>query len=236
MTVARRRDDATQMPHAEVRVRHENARGEDRDERPYTCKGSTSIEGGSHAPHDTTRRASRRSRSRRPWSVRLAGPQARGGRCGRRFSGGAVGGRVARTADRGAVPRAARGRYRARLHEPAERREAGRHVPLRRLRQCPLLFGRQVRQRHGLAELHPADRGGRGRDVRRLQAVLPAHRGALRRLRRPPGPYLRGRARTYGPSPLHQWCRHGVQAGRWQRSGRRLPARPSAPARSACGP
>ena len=42
-------------------------------------------------------------------------------------------------------------------HQPAQRREAQGHVPLRRLRSAAVRVGAEVRQRHRLAELLHAD-------------------------------------------------------------------------------
>src|SRR5215208_88716 len=112
-----------------------------------------------------------------------------------------------------AVLRAAPARHRARRHEPARSREAPRHLHLRRLRPGPLRLGDEVRLRHRLAELLPAARG-QGRDLGGQHLLHAPHRGALRELRRPSRPRLRGRAEADRPALLHERHRHEVPPGR----------------------
>ncbi|GAA4073860.1 hypothetical protein GCM10023065_30680 [Microbacterium laevaniformans] len=65
-----------------------------------------------------------------------------------------------------------------------------------------VLVERQVRQRHGMAELHPPDRSGcRGHD-HRSDALDDAHRGALLRRGQPPRSRLRRRPARRGRTAL----------------------------------
>jgi hypothetical protein len=76
-----------------------------------------------------------------------------------------------------------------RVHQPAQRREARRRLPLRGLRPAAVLVGSEIRQRHRLAELLRGVAGCR-RLQDRFQADLSAQGRALPPLRRPSGPRL----------------------------------------------
>src|SRR5690606_24679114 len=143
-----------------------------------------------------------------------------GGRSGP-VRGGVFGRGVAPPPDPGAVLRPARPRHRAGGLEPAEPREACRHLSLRRLRSAAVLVRNQVRERHGLAELLGAAR----RRHRHLGGPQPVHdpdRGALPALRRPSRPRVRGRAAAHGPALLHERGCIEVRPRRRAASGQRL--------------
>ena len=86
------------------------------------------------------------------------------------------------------------------------------------LQQRALCERHQVRQRHRLAELLPPA-AGRGRHLDRLQARLSAHRSALRRLRRAPGPRVQRRPATDRQALLHERAGDEVPPGRDGPSG-----------------
>src|SRR5438552_1384136 len=111
----------------------------------------------------------------------------------------AVEGRVAQAPSRRRVPRAARGRHRARRHERAQRGETRRRVRLRRLRPAALHLGNEVRVGHRLAELLHQHPGGL-RDEEGLLPDLPAHRVPLHALRRAPRPPVRRRPAADRPA------------------------------------
>src|SRR5690242_7704111 len=110
---------------------------------------------------------------------------------------------MARRADRRAVPRASAPRHRAVRHQRPQRRAPRGRIPLRRLRPATLRITGEVRQRHGLAELLPADRR-RGGDTRRPHPPDEADRGPLLALRRPPRPCLSRRPQAHRHALLHE--------------------------------
>ena len=111
--------------------------------------------------------------------------------------------------------RAAQARHRARRNQSAERREASRHLRVRRLRQAPLRVGNQVRKWHGLAQFHPAPRRQR-RDHRGPHPLHDPNRGSLRRLRRPSRPCFPRRTAADRITLLHERRGDGIspQSGR----------------------
>src|SRR3954447_26682281 len=111
-----------------------------------------------------------------------------------------------------AVRGAAPGGNRGPVHGPLRRREVRRHLPLRRLRQRALQLGDEVRVRHGLAELHRADRP-RERDPRdRHEPRHGPHRGQVRALRLAPRTRLRRRAGAGRRALLHELGRARARA------------------------
>ncbi|CAA9279714.1 MAG: Peptide-methionine (R)-S-oxide reductase MsrB, partial [uncultured Acetobacteraceae bacterium] len=137
--------------------------------------------------------------------------QARNRRARRNLQGAEAGRRMARGLVARAVPRAARARHGAAGLQPAQRREARRHLPLRRLRRGAVRRRHEVRERHRLAELLGAHRG-RGRHPDRPQPVHDAHGSPLRPLRRAPRPRLPGRAEAHRPALLHERRGHALRA------------------------
>ncbi|CAA9507364.1 MAG: Peptide-methionine (R)-S-oxide reductase MsrB, partial [uncultured Sphingomonadaceae bacterium] len=106
--------------------------------------------------------------------------------------------------------RTPRGVDRATEQQPAQRREAARHLRLRGLRAARLRLGRQVRERHRLAELHrPLAR--RGAHQARFQGHPAAHGGPLPSLRRAPRPRLQRRPGADRQALLHERCRHALR-------------------------
>src|SRR4028119_1538131 len=90
----------------------------------------------------------------------------------------------------------------------------GGHRPLRALRHAPLLLREQVRLGDRLADLLGAGGRGQHRDGGGPHLLLYAPDGGpLRRLRRPPGPRLRGRPAAHGPALLHKLRRPRVRPG-----------------------
>ena len=88
-------------------------------------------------------------------------------------------------------------RHRAAVHRRVLGQPRTGHLRRRGVRRAAVRLGRQVRQRHRLAELHPAHSGAeRNRQRRREARLLPSddpHRGALGARRQPPGPRLHRR-------------------------------------------
>jgi len=119
--------------------------------------------------------------------------------------------------------RAAARRHRTPVLQPAQRREAPRHLRLRGLRAPAVPLADEIRQRHRLAELL-RDAAGRVRDAPRLPPVHAAHRIPLRPLRRAPRPRLRRRTGPDRQALLQQ--RRGTDL----RAGRRRRHRVAAPA------
>ncbi len=101
-------------------------------------------------------------------------------------------------------------------------REAGRRVPLRRVRGGALPLGREVRLGLRLAELLPAGRGGRGRDRGRRDPRHAPDRGALCRVRLASRSRVPGRPAADRAALLHQLDRAGFRAVR-RRLGRDRP-------------
>src|SRR5262245_58297937 len=127
----------------------------------------------------------------------------RGGRCpDRRRSPRAAEGDVEGPPPGGRVRGAVRGGHGAPVHESAEYGEAAGRVRVRGVLPAALLVRREVRQRHGLAELLPESARSR-RDEARLQAAA-THRVPLRPLQRTPGSRVRRRPPADGPALLQQ--------------------------------
>ena len=124
------------------------------------------------------------------------------------------------------VPRPARGRYRARLHEPPQRRTPRRHVPLRGLRPAALCLGDEIRQRHRLALLLEAPRQCRG-DPRGLGHPRPPDRGALPPLRRPSWSCLQRRPEADRQTLLQERAGADLPAGLILGPDRPIRPRPS---------
>ena len=112
-----------------------------------------------------------------------------------------------------AVPRHAGGRHRAAVPQRVLEQPRGRHLRRRRLGPAAVLVDRQVRQRHRMAELHPAPRARRRHREGRRHALDEAHRGALVGRRQPPRPRLRRRpGGCRWPALLHELRRAALRA------------------------
>src|SRR5438477_67329 len=94
---------------------------------------------------------------------------------------------MAPDADARTVPGAARARHRTTRREPAQSREARRHVRLRGLRSAVVFIRDEIRERNRLAKLLGAARARGGVD-HRSQPGDDALRDSLRALRWTPGP------------------------------------------------
>src|SRR5262249_54517166 len=114
-----------------------------------------------------------------------------------------IGRGVAEDPDARAVRGHARPRHRASwLVCPADRAPA-RDVLVRFVRSAAVQGGREVRERHWLAELLLADRG-LYRDLDRSQLLHDAHRGPLQPVRQPSRSCVPGWSATDRPALLHQ--------------------------------
>ncbi len=96
------------------------------------------------------------------------------------------------------------GRHRAALRKRVLEQQARGDLRRRRLRRAPLQLDRQVRLRHGLAELHPAPGPELHRREGGPQPLHGAHRGAQPFCRFPSGAPLPGRPAADRHALLHQ--------------------------------
>jgi hypothetical protein len=111
--------------------------------------------------------------------------------------------RMARAPQRCRIPRPARSRHRTPLFQPPRCRDAGRHLPVSRLRSARLWLGREIRQWHRLAELLRKP-SARNRHAGGPPNAPRPDRGALPPLRWASGPCLQRRPATHRQAPLHQ--------------------------------
>ena len=121
----------------------------------------------------------------------------------------------------GAVSRDAEERHRAAVHRRVLGQPRAGHLRRRGLGRAAVRLGRQVRQRHRLAELHQADRRRQRRREARLQPSDDPHRGALGARRQPPRPRVQRRpAGRRRAAVLHQLGGAAVHPPRRSRGGR----------------
>ena len=122
------------------------------------------------------------------------------------------------------------------VHRRVRPRLRAGHLPLRRLRRRALPLGREVRLRLRLARVLRA--GGRRGDRRgdRHELRHGAHRGHVRRLRRPPRPRVPRRAAPDRAALLHQLGRaRSSRRSKWRRRQRSAPAASGASRRRSAG-
>ena len=121
--------------------------------------------------------------------------------------------RAAEDPDRNAVRGHPAGWHRAALPQRVLQRPPRGHLRRRGLRRASLQFARQVRVRHGLAELHAAPRSDQRAREDRHQPGHGARRGTQPLRGLAPGPRLRRRPRADGPALLHGLRGASVRAG-----------------------
>ena len=109
---------------------------------------------------------------------------------------------------------------RARVRQRVQRQQATGHLRRHRLRRAALLVARQVRLRHGMAELHEASREGeRQAEQRTAPRGISRDRGSVRPRGLAPGPRLQRRTEADGPALLHELRGDALHPGREARRG-----------------
>ncbi len=116
--------------------------------------------------------------------------------------------------DRRAVPGHAAGGHGGAVPQCVLGRAPAGHLRGRRLGRAALQLPRQVRLRHGLAQLHEAHRPGQHHDPHRPWAPPLAHRGPLEAGRLAPGSRVRGRPSAHRAAVLHQLGSAALRPGR----------------------